>query len=232
MKRKIIRSFFAVYLALSMAYGGARAAYLTVTAAMAPPNTSEETVIPSSFGIDTVPAEPKLQAPVLPSPEIPTPDVSAAAPSDAPEISSEPSPAQSASDEEEAYLETPESESDEEESYLEAPEAESNEDEAYLETPETESDEEEAYLEAPETESDAEEAYFEASETESDEEEAQLEAAPAQDVPTLEDYLSGLHCGHCGRNCYLSSPRCRTGQRRAAAAEEEYYAEYGISEDM
>ena len=37
MRGKIIKAFLGVYLALSMVYGGIRAAYLTAVAAMAPP---------------------------------------------------------------------------------------------------------------------------------------------------------------------------------------------------
>ena len=76
------------------------------------------------------------------------------------------------------------------------------------------------------------EALIEAPEEEDDPDEAYLEAAPAEDVPTLEDYLSTLHCGRCGRNCYLSNPHCRTGRGKAETATAEYYAEYGDESEL
>lgn len=44
---------------------------------------------------------------------------------------------------------------------------------------------------------------------------------------TLADYLAGLRCGACGRNCSLLSPRCRNGMFKAQQAEQEYYEIYG-----
>ena len=82
---------------------------------------------------------------------------------------------------------------------------------------------EEAFMECPDDE---------APEEEDDPDDAYLEAAPAEDVPTLEDYLSTLHCGRCGRNCYLSNPRCRTGRGKAETATAEYYAEYGDESEL
>lgn len=200
MKGKIIRSFLAVYLGLSMVYSSARAAYLTVTAAMEPPERAEEQIAlaaPASFGIDTVPAEPERTEAVIPSPAIQPEDVPPR-----PEAAAEPTPEEKAVDRIiEASIEEPEAT---EEQALETPE-DAPEDTAVLtEAPEADSDEEEAYIEAP----------------------------PAQDVPTLEDYLSKLHCGRCGRNCYLSNPRCRTGRSKAESATVEYYAEYGTALDL
>ena len=48
-------------------------------------------------------------------------------------------------------------------------------------------------------------------------------------TPTLEEYLKSLHCGGCGRNCFLFNPRCMRGARKASKAETAYYAEYGES---
>lgn len=45
-------------------------------------------------------------------------------------------------------------------------------------------------------------------------------------VPTLNEYLSQLRCGGCGKNCSLINPRCGTGQRKASNAQEEYYSLY------
>ena len=53
------------------------------------------------------------------------------------------------------------------------------------------------------------------------------ESSGLDSVPTLEDYLSSLYCGSCGRYCLLISPRCRRGADKASWAEEEYYAIYG-----
>ena len=73
MKVKIIRAFMAVYLVLSMAYGGIRAAYLTVKAAMTPPESTLEQVelaaVPS-FGAESIPYAPEEMSAVLPSPSI------------------------------------------------------------------------------------------------------------------------------------------------------------------
>ena len=209
MKVKIIRAFMAVYLVLSMAYGGIRAAYLTVKAAMTPPErTIEEAELAAapSFGADTIPYAPEELSAVLPSPSNETEDDSEETEAPMPETpgesapsESEPSaPADSAAEAEPAAETEPEAES---------------EAEAEPEEPETE-----ALTEAPEEEDDQDEAY--------------LEAAPAQDVPSLEDYLSTLHCGRCGRNCYLSNPHCRTGRGKAETATAEYYAEYGDESEL
>jgi hypothetical protein len=39
---------------------------------------------------------------------------------------------------------------------------------------------------------------------------------------SLQEYLSQLHCGGCGRNCLLSNPGCMQGERKATAATSEY----------
>lgn len=46
-------------------------------------------------------------------------------------------------------------------------------------------------------------------------------------IPTLEDYLRGLHCGGCGRNCFLLNPHCMRGARKESQAESAYYELYG-----
>ena len=200
MKGKIIRGFLAVYLALSMAYGGIRAAYLTVAAAMTPPDQVEEQVAlaaPSSFGTDVIPSEPVTVSAADPSPEIRQED----APEDTPVPAAQTEAPEYPADEAE------ESASPEEE----MPEEQPSESEA---EPEDQTEQTETITEAPE-------------EAEDEEDDAYISAAPAQDVPSLEDYLSGLRCGRCGRNCFLSNPRCRTGRNKAESAAEEYYAEYG-----
>lgn len=45
-------------------------------------------------------------------------------------------------------------------------------------------------------------------------------------VPTLNEFLSQLRCGGCGKNCSLASPRCATGSRKAQQAEAQYDATY------
>lgn len=192
MKQKIIRGFLAVYLAVSLAYGGIRAAYLTVAAAMTPVETDRvqvETAAPSSFGTDAIPAEPKLENPVVPSrnlsEESPPEDSAAPAETPIPEDSTEPEDPQELV--EEPVVQEPE---------------------VLLGPPEMSLEEE------PETAPEPEETL-----------------EPAPEIPTLEDYLSQLHCGRCGRNCLLSNPRCRTGQNKAEAATTEYYAEYGDTAD-
>ncbi|MGN0632746.1 MAG: DUF4405 domain-containing protein [Oscillospiraceae bacterium] len=45
--------------------------------------------------------------------------------------------------------------------------------------------------------------------------------------PTLDEFLSELRCTGCGKNCLLTSPRCRKGQTQAEQATEEYYQIYG-----
>ncbi|WKY48783.1 hypothetical protein Q5O24_05550 [Eubacteriaceae bacterium ES3] len=45
-------------------------------------------------------------------------------------------------------------------------------------------------------------------------------------VPTLNEYLSQLRCGGCGKNCSLINPRCGRGQQKASNAQQEYYATY------
>ena len=53
------------------------------------------------------------------------------------------------------------------------------------------------------------------------------EPEPAEDVPTLDDYLSAITCTGCGKHCSLLTPQCGKGRSRAAAATEQYYEEYG-----
>lgn len=176
MRGKIIKAFIGIYLALSMVYGGIRAAYLTVAATMTPPEASSSLAAEPSFGRETITAQPS-QVPTLP----PTPTTD-------PSVEPEPSTAP-------AEIPSP----------SESPAAE----------PAPAPEPAEALTESP-----AEE-----------DQDASLEAAPAPEAPSLEDYLSQLHCGGCGRNCLLSSPRCRTGNRKAETYTAEYYTEYGTTGD-
>ena len=210
MKVKIIRAFMAVYLVLSMAYGGIRAAYLTVKAAMTPPESTLEQVelaaVPS-FGAESIPYAPEEMSAVLPSPSIQAEDDP-----EKTEVPAEIAPAEAATAPQEA------SAAEAEPVFEPEPEAEPEAESAAESEAEPEANDTEALIEAPEEEDDPDEAY--------------LEAAPAEDVPTLEDYLSTLHCGRCGRNCYLSNPRCRTGRGKAETATAEYYAEYGDESEL
>ncbi len=210
MKVKIIRAFMAVYLVLSMAYGGIRAAYLTVKAAMTPPESTLEQVelaaVPS-FGAESIPYAPEEMSAVLPSPSIQAEDDP-----EKTEVPAEIAPAEAATAPQEA------SAAEAEPVFEPEPEAEPEAESAAESEAEPEANDTEALIEAPEEEDDPDEAY--------------LEAAPAEDVPTLEDYLSTLHCGRCGRNCYLSNPHCRTGRGKAETATAEYYAEYGDESEL
>ena len=206
MKVKIIRAFMAVYQVLSMAYGGIRAAYLTVKAAMTPPESTLEQVelaaVPS-FGAESIPYAPEEMSAVLPTPSIQAEDDP-----EKTEVPAEIAPAEAATAPQEA------SAAEAEPVFEPEPEAEPEAESAA----ESEANDTEALIEAPEEEDDPDDAY--------------LEAAPAEDVPTLEDYLSTLHCGRCGRNCYLSNPHCRTGRGKAETATAEYYAEYGDESEL
>ena len=210
MKVKIIRAFMAVYLVLSMAYGGIRAAYLTVKAAMTPPESTLEQVelaaVPS-FGAESIPYAPEEMSAVLPSPSIQAEDDP-----EKTEVPAEIAPAEAATAPQEA------SAAEAEPVFEPEPEAEPEAESAAESEAEPEANDTEALIEAPEEEDDPDDAY--------------LEAAPAEDVPTLEDYLSTLHCGRCGRNCYLSNPHCRTGRGEAETATAEYYAEYGDESEL
>jgi len=68
--------------------------------------------------------------------------------------------------------------------------------------------------------------------TESDEtyQEVQIEpeTEPAQNVPSLEEFLRNLRCSGCRHNCSLLSPRCMNGARKASQAESEYHEMYNI----
>ena len=210
MKVKIIRAFMAVYLVLSMAYGGIRAAYLTVKAAMTPLESTLEQVelaaVPS-FGAESIPYAPEEMSAVLPSPSIQAEDDP-----EKTEVPAEIAPAEAATAPQEA------SAAEAEPVFEPEPEAEPEAESAAESEAEPEANDTEALIEAPEEEDDPDDAY--------------LEAAPAEDVPTLEDYLSTLHCGRCGRNCYLSNPHCRTGRGKAETATAEYYAEYGDESEL
>ena len=209
MKVKIIRAFMAVYLVLSMAYGGIRAAYLTVKAAMTPPESTLEQVelaaVPS-FGAESIPYAPEEMSAVLPSPSIQAEDDP-----EKTEVPAEIAPAEAATAPQEA------SAAEAEPVFEPEPEAEPEAESAAESEAEPEANDTEALIEAPEEEDDPDDAY--------------LEAAPAEEVPTLEDYLSTLHCGRCG-NCYLSNPHCRTGRGKAETATAEYYAEYGDESEL
>lgn len=43
---------------------------------------------------------------------------------------------------------------------------------------------------------------------------------------SLTDFLSGMRCGACGKNCSLLNPHCRNGMQKANAAKQEYYNTY------
>ena len=53
-------------------------------------------------------------------------------------------------------------------------------------------------------------------------------SSPDPETPsvTLNDFLSGMRCGACGKNCSLLNPRCRNGMQKASAAKQEYYNTY------
>lgn len=49
-----------------------------------------------------------------------------------------------------------------------------------------------------------------------------------EEIPTLEEYLQGLRCTGCGRQCSLSSPNCKKGRIQAERAAEEYASMYNF----
>ncbi|MBR5931332.1 MAG: cytochrome b/b6 domain-containing protein [Lachnospiraceae bacterium] len=53
------------------------------------------------------------------------------------------------------------------------------------------------------------------------------EPEPAEDVPTLEDYLSKIICNGCSKHCPLLTPQCGKGRIKAQNATTQYYEEYG-----
>ena len=55
---------------------------------------------------------------------------------------------------------------------------------------------------------------------------SQEDASTPAAIPTLQDYLKNLHCGGCGRNCFLLNPHCMRGARKEAQAESAYYELY------
>lgn len=56
------------------------------------------------------------------------------------------------------------------------------------------------------------------------------EPAATTGTPTLEEYLSKLHCTLCPNNCPLTAPGCGRGEEVAAQAKAAYYEEYGLEE--
>lgn len=50
-------------------------------------------------------------------------------------------------------------------------------------------------------------------------------------TPSLEDFLSKLHCTMCPRNCPLSDPQCAKGEQQAAQASSDYYSQYGLEDN-
>ena len=58
------------------------------------------------------------------------------------------------------------------------------------------------------------------------------ESATADAVPTLSEYLSGLVCTACHRNCPLTAPQCGRGDVQVESAQEEYTQLYGSTADL
>jgi cytochrome c5 len=54
----------------------------------------------------------------------------------------------------------------------------------------------------------------------------------AEAVPTLTEFLSGLICTACHRNCPLTAPQCGRGADQVQSAKEEYTQLYGSVEDI
>ena len=75
----------------------------------------------------------------------------------------------------------------------------------------------------------SEEYYAGADQSQGNSDEYYTEPDQGVDQPevTLADFLAGLRCGACGRNCSLLSPHCRNGMFKAQQAEQEYYDTYG-----
>ena len=221
MKQKIIRAFLAVYLVLSIAYGGIRAAYITVMAAVTPlERTEEPVVLADSFGVDVIPVEPEQSA------------ATASAVIQAEDLPEDAASGENAAPDPEKTVEASSPEADAAESVWEEPIGEVS---VYEETPEANEDEngsESMIEETPAEEVSAYEEIPEVSEYEEDDEESYIEEAPAEDIPSLDEYLSTLHCGGCGRNCYLSSPRCRTGRSKAESETSAYYELYDVSGEI
>lgn len=48
-------------------------------------------------------------------------------------------------------------------------------------------------------------------------------------VPTLEEYLSNLHCNGCSRHCFLNAIRCTRGKAYVEEATNNYNIKYDIS---
>ena len=59
---------------------------------------------------------------------------------------------------------------------------------------------------------------------ESEEEAILPDPEPEEPEVSLEEYLSGLRCGACGRCCSLLHPHCRNGKHKAQLAEQQYYS--------
>lgn len=50
----------------------------------------------------------------------------------------------------------------------------------------------------------------------------------AEGIPTLEEYLQGLRCTGCGRQCSLISPNCKKGRMQAERAADKYASMYNF----
>ena len=88
---------------------------------------------------------------------------------------------------------------------------------------------EEYYAGADQEQEQSEEYYAGAYQSLGNSDEYYTEPDQGVDQPevTLADFLAGLRCGACGRNCSLLSPHCRNGMFKAQQAEQEYYDTYG-----
>lgn len=61
------------------------------------------------------------------------------------------------------------------------------------------------------------------------EEETQIEPVTeeeTEEIPSLEEFLSGMNCTGCGKHCSLLSPRCGRGEAQAEQAQYEYEQMY------
>ena len=204
MKQHIIKAFMGIYMAVCLVYGGVRAVYLTAATALAPPEPAVSVSEVSTFGVEysDMPSQPTLAATAPPDPSVHMEK----RPKKAVSFKEMETPAPAA-----PTLEPDDSQAVEAETSDVLPDTGS--DDIQSELPDA------AWEEPPE-------------ENDSNEESSYFEAAPAPEVPSLEEYLSQLHCGGCGRNCWLSDPRCRTGRRKAETETAVYYEEYGTSDPI
>ena len=216
MKNQFIKTIFGISLAICTAYSALRSAYMTV---VMPPIASvmeRSAVSPEEYAAMPVPGE-----------EDDTSDTERLQE----EEGNNSNESEQGSGDEDYYVEPDwnEDSGDTDEYYDGADQEQEQSEEYYAGADQEQEQSGEYYAGADQEQEQSEEYYDRADQSQGNSDEYYTEPDQGVDQPevTLADFLAGLRCGACGRNCSLLSPHCRNGMFKAQQAEQEYYDTYG-----